>query len=79
MLSLMMMLSGCCKPTVVTETETVTIYVPQYIPFDESLIECETVEIIRGDRYLEVIINQREMIDKCVSSIQAIINTVNNE
>lgn len=77
MLSLVMMLSSCCKPEVVTKTETVTVYIPQYRDFDMSAIECGIVDIKKGDKWLEVVINQNEMLEKCVSSILLIERTLN--
>lgn len=79
MLSLVMMLSGCCKPEIVTRTETVEVYVPQYRDYDFSTVECEQVKAQYGDKWLDALFSRDEMIDKCIASIETIERTLNHQ
>lgn len=73
------MLSACCKPQVVTETETVTVYVEKFKPFDFSGITCDRITVNEGDKWLEVVINYDQMNAQCVADIESIKRILSNQ
>lgn len=73
------MLSACCKPEVVTRTETVTVYVEKFKPFDFSAVRCDSVSINEGDKWLEVVINYQEMNAQCIADIESIKRILNDQ
>lgn len=77
MCALIPLLSNCSKTEVVKETVPVTVYVEKFRDYDFSQIRCEVVDIQAVDTWLEVVINQKEMIALCVADILTIRKTIN--
>lgn len=73
----MIVLSSCCSPEIITRTDTVEIFVPQYIDFDFSKLRCGSVEVIKGVTWMELVINEREMNATCRADIELIKRTIN--
>lgn len=79
LLPLVLMILTSCKPEVVTETKTVTVYVEKFRDYDFSNVRCGDVVIHEGQTYMEIIINQAEMNEMCVTDIKAIKDTLNSD
>jgi hypothetical protein len=57
----------------------VNIYHEKYRDYDFSQVRCEVVDIQATDTWLEVVINQKEMIALCLSDIESVKRTINDE
>jgi hypothetical protein len=72
-------LASCTKTEYITRTELVEVYVPQYRDFDKNLIDCNPVTLNKGITWGAAVLSLNEQLEKCVSSVQMIINTVNGD
>ena len=72
-----MTLSSCCKPELITETKTVTVYVEKFRDYDFSSIRCGEVNLVVGETWLQLVINEREMTALCIADIESIKRTLN--
>jgi len=68
-----------CKPQVVKETETVTVYVPQYKEFDTSQLNCTRPELSIEMTWADALLALSEALDLCVSSVELVSKTLNDE
>jgi hypothetical protein len=53
--------------------------VPQYREFDTNLIDCQPVTLNKGITWGAAVLSLNEQLDKCLSSIELMINTVNGD
>jgi len=51
--------------------------VPQYREFNPELIDCQSSKLSKEMTWAEAVISLNEQLEKCVSSIELIINTIN--
>jgi hypothetical protein len=70
-------LTSCTKTEYITRTELVEVYVPQYRDFDTNLIDCQPVTLKKGVTWGGALFDLNEQLDKCVSSVQLVIETLN--
>lgn len=68
-----MMLSACCKPDVIIKPEPVNVYVPQFIPVDESLTRpCHIPEITERDTWGNALLILIESLEVCADKVDKI-------